>query len=271
MSGLLRSLARALAGMLHPRVWWLTAAPFIMSALLWGLLFWYGWEGAVAQIQHWLGQWPALGAIESAIAFIGLSGLHVVFAPFLVVALAIPLIIATILVVIGATSMPSIVSHLGRRRYAALTPRHGGGLVGSVVHSVAVTAVFLVLMVLSAPLWLIPPFFAILPPVLWGWLTYRVMSYDALAEHATPDERRRLMRQHRWPLVAIGIVTGLLGAVPAMVWASSLIAIVLFPIVAVISIWLYVLIFVFSGLWFTHYCLDALSVMRAHDAAPAPL
>ncbi|MCY0386386.1 EI24 domain-containing protein [Robbsia sp. Bb-Pol-6] len=271
MNDLLGSLLRALAGLLHPRVWWLTAAPFVMSALLWGLLFWYGWEWAVARTQHWLGQWPALGSIESAIAFIGLSGLHFVFAPFLVVALAIPLIIATILVVIGATSMPSIVSHLGRRRYAALTPRHGGGFLGSMLHSLSVTAIFFVLMVLSAPLWLIPPFFAILPPVLWGWLTYRVMSYDALAEHATPDERRRLIRRHRWPLVAMGIVTGLLGAVPAMVWASSLIAIVLFPIVAVISIWLYVLIFVFSGLWFTHYCLAALSVMRANDAAAAPL
>lgn len=270
MTGLLSSFYRALAGLLHPRVWWLTAAPFFMSALIWGLLFWYGWEWAVARTQQWLGQW-ALGSIESALAVIGLSGLHLVLAPFLVVALVVPLIVATVLAVIGATSMPAIVSHLGRRRFPTLARRHGGGLVGSVLHSLSVTAIFLVLMAISLPLWLIPPFVAILPPLLWGWLTYRVMSYDALAEHATPDERRRLIRRHRWPLVTIGIITGLLGAVPATVWASSLITVVLFPVVLVFSVWLYVLIFVFSGLWFTHYCLAALTALRADDARPAPL
>ncbi len=72
---------------------------------------------------------------------------------------------------------------------------------------------------LSVPLWLVPPLVLILPPLIWGWLTYRVMSYDVLAEHASADERRKLMRDHRWPLLAIGVVCGYLGAAPSLLWA----------------------------------------------------
>jgi len=243
---------------------WLTAAPFLMSAAIWGVLFFYGWEWAVGGVRHWLEQWPALGSVESAITFIGLTGLHLVFAPFLVVAVAIPLIVATILLVMGVTATPAIVKHLGRRRYAHLTLQHGGSALGSVAYSLSVTVLFLGLLIVTAPLWFVPPFFAILPPLLWGWLTYKVMSYDALALHASAEERRAVIRQHRWPLLGIGVATGLLSALPTMIWATSLIAIVLFPVIAVISVWLYAVIFVFSALWFTHYCLGALDTLRAN-------
>lgn len=269
MSDWLRALFRALSGIAHPRVLWLTVAPFLLSGVLWAVLFYYGWEWSVSLVRQALDQWPALHSVESALAFIGLTGLHLVFAPFIVVAVVIPLIVATILLVLGVTSMPAVVKHLGRRRYAQLAARHGGGLWGSIGASLWATLIFLVLMLLSAPLWFIPPFFAIAPPLLWGWLTYRIMSYDALAEHADAEERRTLIKRHRWPLIAIGIVTGLLGALPTMIWASSLLAIVLFPIVAVLSVWLYVLIFVFSALWFTHYCLAALEALRVERGTSA--
>jgi hypothetical protein len=35
------------------------------------------------------------------------------------------------------------------------------------------------------------------------------------------------------------------------------------PVIAGFAIWLYVLVFVFSGLWFQHYCLAALAQQRA--------
>ena len=76
------------------------------------------------------------------------------------------------------------------------------------------TVVCLVLLVVTLPLWLIPPFFALIPPLLWGWLTYRVMTYDALALHATRRRTPRDRARARWPLLAIGIVSGLLGSLP---------------------------------------------------------
>ena len=50
-------------------------------------------------------------------------------------------------------------------------------------------------------------------------------------------------------------------------------AVVFFPFLAAFAIWLYVLIFIFTGLWFQYYCLEALSRLRGvrgmTDVAPA--
>lgn len=41
MNDLLRSFVRALASALHPRMLWLTLMPFVVSALLWGVVLWF--------------------------------------------------------------------------------------------------------------------------------------------------------------------------------------------------------------------------------------
>jgi MFS family permease len=107
----------------------------------------------------------------------------------------------------------------------------------------------------------------LIPPLIWGWLTTRVMSFDALAEHASADERRALLTTHRWPLLLIGIVTGYLGAAPALIWAFSAAALIFAPVLIAVSVWLYTLVFAFSSLWFTHYLLAALQRLRLAGAS----
>jgi hypothetical protein len=38
-------------------------------------------------------------------------------------------------------------------------------------------------------------------------------------------------------------------------------------VLAAVAIWLYLLIFMFSGLWFQHYCLDSLARLRSMPEA----
>jgi hypothetical protein len=68
------------------------------------------------------------------------------------------------------------------------------------------------------------------------------------------------------------MVSGAAGALPGIVWiGGALISVVLFPFLAMISIWLYLVIFIFTGLWFQYYCLQALQDMRAaHVEAAHP-
>ncbi|MGI4813855.1 MAG: EI24 domain-containing protein [Janthinobacterium lividum] len=268
MNHLLRSLARALTDIVHPRMLWLTAAPFVLAAVLWGVVFWFGWEWAVATAREWLQDGMFAHTFDTALSVIGFASLHFFIAPLLVAAVLMPLIAVTALLLSAAISMPYVVKHLQRQRFPSLEARRGGGWWGSLLHSLGVSVIFLLLTLVTLPLWLIPPLFAILPPLLWGWLAYRVMTYDALALHAARDERRALMRRHRTPLFAIGVATGLLGILPTLVWASSAALIVLFPLLALAAVWLYVWIFVFSALWFAHYCLHALAALRAE---PAPI
>jgi hypothetical protein len=140
--------------------------------------------------------------------------------------------------------------------------RHGGTFFGSLANSIWTTTLCVGLLIVTLPLWLIPPFFALIPPLLWGWLTYRVMAYDALALHASADERRALVRRHRLPLLVIGVVSGLLGSLPTFIWASSAWLVLFFPVVTAITIWIYAFILVFTALWFGYYCLRALQRMR---------
>ena len=120
------------------------------------------------------------------------------------------------------------------------------------------------------PLWLIPPLVLIVPPLIWGWLTYRVMTFDALAEHASKAECAEIFKRHRMTLLLMGVVCGYLGAAPAIVWASGVLFIAAFFVLVPLAIWIYTLVFAFSSLWFIHFCLAALQQLR-DEQRPDPL
>ena len=125
------------------------------------------------------------------------------------------------------------------------------------------TVVALLALLISIPLWFVPPLVLILPPLIWGWLTYRVMTYDVLADHASREERLELVKRHRGSLLGMGILTGYLGAAPSLVWASGALVIVFAPVLVPLAVWIYTLVFAFSALWFAHYALSALQALRA--------
>jgi hypothetical protein len=101
----------------------------------------------------------------------------------------------------------------------------------------------------------------------WGWLTARVLAFDTLSAHASAGERSLVLHAQRWPLLGMGVVCGLLGAAPSLVWALGAVALVLAPVVIVLSVWLYTLVFAFASLWFAHYTLLRLDRQRALAAA----
>ena len=88
--------------------------------------------------------------------------------------------------------------------------------------SLGSTVLALFALVVSIPLWLIPPLVLMLPPLIWGWLTYRVMSYDVLAEHASKRRAPRARSAATAPACsAWASLTGYLGAAPSLLWASG--------------------------------------------------
>jgi hypothetical protein len=263
MNDLIRSFGRALLSQLHPRMLFMTVLPFVVALVVWGPILYFGWNQVMDVARGVLEGWPLTHWIYRGLDSLGMTGFRAVIAPLVVIAVLVPVIVVTILVFVGAASVPTVMRFLDRN-YPQLVA------VSSALYAVlslACTLVFAVVAVITLPLWLIPPFFALIPPLLWGWLTYRVMTYDALAEHATPEERRIIMQRYRLPLLGIGIAVGMLGSAPTLLWVSSVLTIVLFPIIAIAVILLYVLIFIFSALWFGHFCLRALTRLRAE--APA--
>jgi hypothetical protein len=195
MNDLLRSFGRALASALHPRMLWLTFMPFVAATVGWGVILWFSWQTLIGATRGWLEGWSFTVTLYHLFDSLGFSGLHAAIAPFLVVAMTIPLIVVTVLLLIATLSMPAVIRFLSTRQFPGLEMRRGGTWYGSLGQALWTTLVCLVLLIVTLPLWLVPPFFALIPPLLWGWLTYRVMTYDALALHATRDERRALVRR----------------------------------------------------------------------------
>lgn len=161
---------------------------------------------------------------------------------------------------------PAMVSLVAERRFPKLERKNGASFTKSVFWSLSSTVLALIALVISIPTWIFPPLILILPPLIWGWLTYRVMSFDALAAHASAEERKALMKKHRSNLLVIGVISGFLGAAPSLVWASGAMFAVLFPLLSCVAIWIYTLVFGFASLWFSHYCLAALDELRKEQS-----
>ncbi len=253
---------RAVISLLHPRMLLLTVLPFVASTLLWALLLWQFLQPMIDWLHATLAGSGSFSTAGELLEWIGLGAVKVVLVPLVAMWVLLPLMILTALVFVGALAMPAVVRHVGNRDYRDLERRNGGSFWGSLWVGLSSFLVFALLWLLSLPLALLPPLNLLLQPLLWGWLTYRVIAYDALAAHASREERLSLMRMHRWPLLVIGAIAGLMGAAPAALWLGGAL-LILFPVLAAGAIWLYVLVFVFSGLWFAHYCLQALADYRA--------
>lgn len=270
MKQLVDSFWRAAAYCLHPRVIWLSVLPLLLTGVLAAVLGYFFWESALIAVRTQLDAWSLTGSALGWLESVGAGSLRTLVAPLIVLALAVPALVILSLLAVALIMMPRLVDLVAQRRFAALERRHGEPVWRSVLYSLGATLLAVGALVISMPLWLVPPLVLLLPPLIWGWLSYRVMSFDALAEHATRDERRELMRVHRLPLLGIGIVTGYLGAAPALVWAVSAALLVFAPVLIVVSVWLYTLVFAFSALWFSHYCLAELQALRERSAAPTP-
>lgn len=270
MPSLITSLYRALIAQLHPRMLLLTLLPFVIAIALWGIALWYGLQPLIDQLHAWFADYGLFRTAGEMLDSVGLSSVRAILVPLLAMWLLLPFMIVTALVLVGSMAMPAIARHVGQRQYPRLEMRRGGSFAGSLWVSLSSFFVFIVIWLLTLPLNLIPLFALFVQPVLWGWLAYRVMSYDALADYADAAERRSLVRRERWPLLVIGIASGSLGAAPGLLWLGGVMSVIFFPILAGFAIWLYLLIFVFSGLWFQYYCLEALARLRSVPPAPAP-
>jgi hypothetical protein len=258
---------RAAAYCLHPRVMLWSLLPLAVAGGAVGLLGWTYWETAVATVRGTLERWALVAALLQWLESVGANQLRTLMAPMIVVALSVPVVVVVTLLLVTALVTPAVVRLVGKRRFPALERREGGSWWQGLLWSLLCTVAALLALLLSVPLWFVPPLVMILPPLIWGWLTYRVFAFDVLAAHASPDERRLLIHSHRLPLLAMGVFCGYLGALPSLLWALSAATLIFAPVLVIVSVWLYTLIFAFASAWFAHYLLAALQRLRGASVA----
>ena len=235
------ALAKATRDFFTARMLGLVLWPLLGSVLLWSLLGYFFWHNLVGGLQN-LASVPALKNL------LGDSVLHVVSEFSVAIALLLivpPMVQATALLITATVAMPLMVEFVAQRDYPQLERRKGGSVAGSVWNALAATLVYLLLWLVTLPLWLFGIPAIVLPVLLNGWLNDRLFRYDALAEHASRDEYALLRSRAGSRFYLLGCVASLIQLVPLL----NLIA----P--------------VYSGLCFIHFGCAAL--LRLRSAAPA--
>jgi hypothetical protein len=263
MTLLFDSFWRAVAYCVRPRVIALSFLPLVLMVALALGLGYYFWDMALDSVRMALESSALVNNVWVWLQSVGAGRIKMVLAPLIVIFAVTPLIVVLSLLMVVVLMTPALTLLVAERRFPQLERKRGGSLMGSLTWSLGSTLLALLLLVLSTPLWLLPPLILFVPPLIWGWLTYRVMTFDALSEHASQEERREIFKKHRMSLLGMGVFCGYMGAAPSLIWASGALFAAAFVILVPLAIWIYMLVFAFSSLWFAHYCLAALQALRA--------
>jgi hypothetical protein len=171
-------------------VLWHLMWPTLAAAAVWTSLLVSSWSSLVEVGNRLITGMPLVGGWLAASETALLVAL-VMFKIGLVV-LALPIIYVTAAFLVAAVALPLMAEKVAATDYADIARRRGGSQMGSVWNALVSVLQFLLLLVLSLPLWLIPGAGLILSLVLTAWLNQRAFRYDALMAHADAFEMKDL-------------------------------------------------------------------------------
>lgn len=225
-----KTVLRAARDLLRPEILFHALWPPLLAFAVWSAVAWFAWQPAAAWIVAELPDWAWLNWLGPWLA-------HVVV--FFIFA---PLVYVTVLLLVAVFALPRMMALIALRDYPDVT-RQGSAqaaLWGSIANTMAAGAIFVVGWLLTLPLLLIPGAVLVLPLFWAAWLNQRAFRFDALAEHALPEERATLIRQERSSLYLGGLVGALMAHVPIL----NLLALA------------------YTSVLFVHLCLGALRHLR---------
>lgn len=236
MGEALTALTRAFGDLREPRVLALGLLPPVAALAVWAVLAWTLADDWARLVADWIAGTSWLTWLRD----LGLSSLLIWGSGIAALALLLPIMLITALIVTEIAAMPLIVPLVGRRHFPQLALRKGGTVAGSIANAVKAIAVFAALWLVSLPLWFTGIGALLLPPLISAGFNQRMFRYDALSEHASADEYKAVISAAGGKLFLLGLMLALMYAIPIVNLAVP----------------------VLSGLAFTHLCLAELERLR---------
>lgn len=237
MSPVLDAFSKALADFWQPRILLIALVPPLAAIAVWAALAWTFADDWARLVTDWIAATPWLSWVQSW----GLSSVFVWAGGVTALALTLPLMLITAVLVTDIVAMPVIVPFVGQRHHPQLERRKGGTIAGSVANAAIAVILFAVMWIVSLPFWFTGIGALVLPPLISAFFNQRMFRYDAMAEHATAEEYSRIVRGSRGDLFVLGLLLSLLLYVPVV----------------------NLMVPVLSALAFTHFCLARLERVRA--------
>jgi hypothetical protein len=196
--------ARAVRDLGRRDILWHALWPPLLAVFIWAGIASLTWR----QLAGWLlGELPDWAWLN----WLGTWLVHVVLA----LAFA-PLIYFTALLLVAVGALPRIMVIVAQRDYPGLARYNSvrAAFWGSLWNTVAAGAIFIVGWLVTLPLLLVPGGLLILPLLWSAWLNQRTFRYDVLAEHATAEERNKLIARAKGRFRLAGFIAALAAHVP---------------------------------------------------------
>jgi uncharacterized protein involved in cysteine biosynthesis len=206
----IQALSKAVSDLRQPRILALTLVPPLAALAVWAGVAWLFAGDWARGVTAWIAETPWLSWVRDW----GLSSLLVWASGLGAIALMLPIALIVAVLVTDVLAMPVIVPFVGERCYPGLEKRKGGTVAGSLWNAAVAIVVFLLLWLLSLPLWFTGIGAVLLPPLISAYFNQRMFRYDALAEHADAAEYRTILRDAGGRLYLLGLLLSALLWVP---------------------------------------------------------
>ena len=208
-----KSLFLAVISLFSPRMLWLMVWPVLVSLILWGAAALAFWTTAAAAIATQLSR-----LVQPLVTYVpfDLSAIAIVSANLMLFVLIVPVVYLTALILLGIFGMDAMVDHVAARHYPNLARKHGGGTAGSVWNAIVALCGLVLLFLVTLPLLLVWPLWAVAQAVVMGWVNQKLLRYEALAAHASAEEMRTIFTTRRASLYKLGLILGLVVFVPVI-------------------------------------------------------
>ena len=246
---------RALSSQFSFRILRMSFVPLLLSLGLGFIILYFAYSPLMDLIQFLYNRYDL-----NSYMFAG--ALKMIMVPLILMVLLLPLTLVIVTLIMNVLAMPAIVKHVSARQYPNLEEKKGGTIMGGLMLNLVTMLKFVPIWLVTLPLYIFPPLAIAVQVILFGRLNARVMAYDALADHASAEEFAAIVKLHARDLTTIGVISGACGAIPGLVWLGGAITPV-FVVLAPLSIWLFIMVFIFTALWFQYYCMQALEELRA--------
>ena len=212
MQPIITALTQALKSLLQPKILSMILWPMLLATLFWGgiaIYFWHDWVNHLTQL-------ASQTDIQAYIHKYDLNWIASYLIAFLIILLLIPIAYITALLITSLFAMPIMVNHVARNRFPELALKRGGTITGSIINGLVAVFVYLILWLVTLPLWIFMPVAAIIPLLLTAYLNQRLFRYDALAEHASREEFEQILEKSGGKLYLLGGILALLQLVPIL-------------------------------------------------------
>ncbi|CAM3556408.1 EI24 domain-containing protein [Bordetella flabilis] len=240
MAGVWQAFRRAAVSQCHPTMLFAVLLPFLIALVGAILLLWFCWTPLTGWLRDEASNWSVVNNVDEWLVTVGLFSLKVYLVPVIAAAILLPVSGILGLAIAAVFVMPLVLRHVSQREYGVVARQGRYATAVSVWNALWVSLAFALGWLLTLPLWLVPPMAVLLSVFWWAFAFSRMMRIDAIVEHASPEERKILLRRNNPGFWTIGLVCSLINLLPPA----------------------WVVLPVFSALVFAHYGLDALQRLR---------